>query len=236
MFLSTLCSNIDPYSLMHINIDFFLVSILKSPRQLWDAWSHHRIRLCISLLFPLCRAVRCDWPPFFSVCTGGWRQVLSAAECCCVCGLQRPSPTFQQYFDGHRYSRETEETDFICILQQKSWEGEWEPAVIYMYLQWEDLDIKLCISFLLLSCNSSLNNTALPDFKQRFRRLSLSFQTGLISTSTSSFHSHPAWKNKKRWCLCTRDAKRAHAVVKMEAKRKCRGGGGRKLTIFGISR
>lgn len=72
-------------------------------------------------------------------------------------------------------------------LQQRSWEGEWEPAVIY--LQWEDLDTKLCISFLLLSCN-----TPLPDFKQRFRRLSLSFQTGLTGTSASSFHSHPAWK------------------------------------------
>lgn len=34
--------------------------------------------------------------------------LLSAAECCSVCGLQRPSPTFQQYFDGHWYSRESE--------------------------------------------------------------------------------------------------------------------------------
>lgn len=154
---------------LHTNIDLFLVSILKFPRQLWNAWSQHCIRLCISLLFPLCRAVRCDWPPFFSVCTGGWRQVLSAAECCSVCGLQRPSPTFQQYFDGHRYSRERRRILSASTLQQKSWEGEWEPAVIY--LQWEDLDIKLCISFLLLSCNGSLNTTPLPDFKQRFSPL-----------------------------------------------------------------
>lgn len=78
-----------------------------------------------------------DWLIFvfflslFFVCAGGQRQVLSAAECCSVCGLQRPSPTFQQYFDGRGYSGESEET-FLSASgsPRKSWEGECRPVVI----------------------------------------------------------------------------------------------------------
>lgn len=171
---------------------------------------------------------------FLSAQAAGDRCWVLLSVALCVGSRDQVQHSSNTLMDIGTPGRQRRRTLSASTLQQKSWEGEWEPAVIY--LQWDDLDIKLCISFLLLSCNGSLNNTPLPDFKQRFRRLWLSLQTGLIGTSASSFYSHPAWKNKKRWCLCTRDAKRAHAVVKMEAKRKCRGGGGRKLTIFGISR
>lgn len=102
--------------------------------------------------------------------------------------------------------------------QRKSWEGECQPVLLY--LLWEDCDNSLWIAFLLLSSKSSFTTPHFLIFKKQFCRLSFSFQTGLTGTSASSFHSHPACK-KRRWCLCTQ---REHTVVKMEWKRKCRGG------------
>lgn len=165
-----------------------------------------------------------DWFFFpYALCAGSRRQVLSAAECCSVCGLQRPSLTFQQYFDGHRYFREAEETFLpASASQRKSWEGECQPVL--MYLLWEDCDNKLWIAFLLLSSNSSFTTPHFLIFKEQFCRLSLSFQTGLTGTSTSSFHSHPACR-KKRCCLCTCKTQRAHTVVKNGVKEEVQGRG-----------
>lgn len=129
---------------------------------------------------------------FLSAQAAGDRCWVLLSVALCVGSRDQVQHSSNTLMDIGTPGRQRRRTLSASTLQQKSWEGEWEPAVIY--LQWEDLDIKLCISFLLLSCNGSLNNTPLPDFKQRFRRLWLSLQTGLIGTSASSFYSHPAWK------------------------------------------
>lgn len=146
-------------------------------------------------------AVRCDWPPFFSALAVGDRCWVLLSVALCVGSRDQVQHSSNTLMDIGTPGRQRRRILSASTLQQKSWEGEWEPVV--MHLLWEDLD-KLWIAFLLLSCNCSLNNTPLPDFKQQFCRLSLRFQTGLIGTSTSSFHSHPAWK-KNRVDVCVHE-------------------------------
>lgn len=78
------------------------------------------------------------------------RRLETGAECCwvllCVWAPETNSniPAIL-LMDIGTPGRQRRRNLSASTLQQKSWEGEWEPAL--SYLQWEDLDIKLCFFF-----------------------------------------------------------------------------------------
>lgn len=119
------------------------------------------------LLFPLCCAVQCDWP-FLFLRAGSRRQVLSAAECCCVCvgsrGLVQHSSggLIDTVPEGRRGGGQMPAPN----SQKKNWRGKWNP--LRMYLLWEDCDNILQVHFLSESLNSCLYNTPLPDLNSSF--------------------------------------------------------------------
>lgn len=85
------------------------------------------------LIFSLCCAVLCDWP-CLSLRAGSQRQVLSAAECCCVCGLQGPVLTFLRYLErgGKRRRPEhyTSRPHWRTTegVSENQWPSTWQPC------------------------------------------------------------------------------------------------------------
>lgn len=169
---------------------------------------------------------------------GSRRQVLSAAECCCVCGLQRPAPTFQQYIDGHSpWGRKRRRLTLASASQKKKRTGKRDPAM--MNLPQEDCDNMLQVAFCVFYSlwTAAFTTAHFLIYKSSFNAY---LSGSKLVTSTSSFQAAGnrsflsthvqytkgectlLWKWGERGSYKKRDADRSRGVNKM--------------TIFGLSR
>lgn len=179
---------------------------------------------CISLLFPLCRAVRCDWPAFF-FCLH--RRLETGAECCWVL-LCVWAPETKSNIPAILW--------WTSVLQGDRGDGFYPHQPCSRRAERVSENLRTCNGRILISncvflyfCYPATAAWTTPHFliwSSGFAVYRSASKLVSLAQALPLFIHILHEKNKKRWCLCTRDATRAHAVVKMEAKRKCRGGGG----------